>query len=321
MGLRSAAESKAMAKKAVFLDRDNTIIDDPGYLADRGAVKLLPGADLAIRSLAKAGYKIIVVTNQSGVAKGLITEEALKAIHAEMCHQLSSRGAHLDAIYYCPYHPEGTVEPYAADSDLRKPSPGMLLKGARELDIDLRQSWMVGDSSRDVEAGQRAGCRTVRVRTHATRMTGEAIIDDVQPDFTARNLADAARVILREGDRDLSQPARKAAEQPSPPPSPSEEEAPRPAGSTDNIGLMDDTQVRREILRYVRQLARTEAADEFSFTKVIAGIFQALAILALAATVVAALGKQPLAETQVWATVTAALQLMALTFFTMHRMR
>lgn len=310
-----------MAKKAVFLDRDNTIIDDPGYLVDPGAVKLLPGADLAIRTLAKAGFKIIVVTNQSGIARGLITEEGLKTIHAEMCRQLSSRGAHLDAIYYCPCHPEGTVDPYAVDSDLRKPSPGMLLKGAHELDIDLRQSWMVGDSPRDVEAGQRAGCRTIRLRTNATSMPGEAIIDDVQPDFTVRNLADATRVIFLEGDLDLSEPVKKAVERASPRPSPPPEEPARPAPSTDNIALMDDTQLRREILRYVRQLARAEAADEFSFTKVIAGIFQALAILALAATIVAALGKWSLAEAQVWATVTAALQLMALTFFTMYRTR
>ena len=155
-----------MAGKAVFLDRDNTVIEDPGYISDPQVVKLLPGVELAIKSLAQAGYKVVVVTNQSGVARGLLTEEMLERIHTELRRQLGQHGAHLDGVYYCPFHPEGTVEQYAKDSDLRKPKPGMLLKAAQELDIDVSASWMVGDSARDIEAGQRAGCRTVRVRAH-----------------------------------------------------------------------------------------------------------------------------------------------------------
>ena len=126
-------------------------------------MKLLPGVELALKSLAAAGFKIVVVTNQSGIARGLLTEETLAQIHAELRRQLSEKGAHLDAIYYCPYHPEGTVEAYAMESDLRKPQPGMLLKAAEEMDIDLPASWMVGDDARDIEAGQRAGCRTIRL--------------------------------------------------------------------------------------------------------------------------------------------------------------
>ncbi|MDP7288001.1 MAG: HAD family hydrolase, partial [Phycisphaerae bacterium] len=151
--------------KAVFIDRDNTIIDDPGYISDPAAVKLLPGVELAIKSLAQTGFKNIVCTNQSGIARGMLTEEGLDSIHAELRRQLGDKGAHLDAIYYCPFHPQGTVEKYACESDLRKPKPGMLLKAAADLDLDLSECWMVGDSARDIEAGQRAGCRTIRVRT------------------------------------------------------------------------------------------------------------------------------------------------------------
>ena len=186
-----------MGKPAVFLDRDHTIIEDPGYLSDPGAVKLLPGVERAIKSLAHAGYKIVVVTNQSGVARGLLSEETLDVIHGEMRRQLAAGGAHLDAIYHCPYHPDGTVEKYAIDSDLRKPRPGMLLKAASDMDLNLAESWMVGDSSRDVEAGQRAGCRTVRLRTGHTGSPGEAMDDDVHADFSVRTLVEAAKLILR----------------------------------------------------------------------------------------------------------------------------
>ena len=153
-----------MAEKCVFLDRDRTIIDDPGYLVDPETVRLLPGADLALRSLAQAGFKLVVVTNQSAIARGLLSEDGLEEIHNEMRRQLSERGVKLDAIYYCPYHPDGCVEEYAHDSVDRKPSPGMLIRASKDLQISLPDSWMVGDSPRDIEAGQRAGCRTVRVR-------------------------------------------------------------------------------------------------------------------------------------------------------------
>ncbi len=190
-----------MANKAVFLDRDHTIIDDPGYLSDPDQVKLLPGVELALKSLRQAGYLLVVVTNQSGVARGMFTEQTLKTIHAELQRRLEEKGARLDAIYYCPFHPEAQVEKYAKDSELRKPKPGMLLKAAEDLDIDLSASWMVGDSPRDVEAGQRAGTRTVRIRHPGEQLPRDQVGDVAQPDYTVRNLVDAARVIIREGGR------------------------------------------------------------------------------------------------------------------------
>jgi len=317
-----------MAYKAVFLDRDNTVIEDPGYISDLSAVKLLPGVELAIKSLAQCDYKIVVVTNQSGVAKGLLTEEALEKIHGEVRRQLAEHDAHLDGIYYCPYHPEGTVEQYAKDSDLRKPKPGMLLKAAKELDLDLSESWLVGDSARDIEAGQRAGCRTVRVRTrpshHAT--PGEEESEDVQADYTVRNLVDAARVILRSVQPAARSAApREAAEvvaarvpvasevgPPAPPP------AEQPAAEAAEPA--SDSAVRREILRHVRQLVRGRDVEEFSFTKLMGAIVQVLALLALLIVFVKML-QESIQHAILWALLAVALQLMALTLFTLRRQR
>ena len=188
-----------MSKRAVFLDRDNTLLEDPGYISDPSLVRLLPGVELALKSLAHAGYKLVVITNQSGIARGMLTEETLDKIHAEMRRQLSDSGVNIDAIFYCPYHPEGTVEQFAHESELRKPKPGMLLKAAKQLDIDLSASWMVGDSPRDIEAGLRAGCRTVRLKIHSTHQTMEYQQDeDIRADFTARNMVDAAKIIVHE---------------------------------------------------------------------------------------------------------------------------
>jgi D-glycero-D-manno-heptose 1,7-bisphosphate phosphatase len=172
----------------VFLDRDDTVIVDPGYISDPSMVRLIDGAAGAIASLAAAGYATVIVTNQSGVARGMLTEETLERIHTELRRQLAVQGTAVDAIYYCPYHPEGSVSAYCRDSDLRKPSPGMLLAAAKDLSLDLAQSWMVGDSRRDIEAGRRAGCRTVLV--------GAKDDPDAGADFRAADLAGAARLIL-----------------------------------------------------------------------------------------------------------------------------
>ncbi len=297
-----------MPHRAVFMDRDNTIIEDPGYLSDPEAVKLLPGVELAIKSIRQAGYKVVVVTNQSAVARGLMTEENLETIHAELRRQLAEKGAHLDGIYYCPFHPEGTVEKYTKESELRKPRPGMLLKAAEEIDIDLTSSWMIGDSGRDVEAGQRAGCRTIRVRLRPSQShtVGPAVQDeDAQADYTVRNLVDAARLILRAG------PIRSAGGTP-------------PVAVTDETSTtaetMDDSKVRQEILRCVRQLVSERGREEFSFTKLLGGILQMLTLLALLLTFWRMLQNEIPAAT-LWGVITVVLQLMALTFFIMQKQK
>jgi D-glycero-D-manno-heptose 1,7-bisphosphate phosphatase len=197
-----------MPHKAVFIDRDGTLIDDVGYLTDPSDLTLLPGAELAIKSLRQAGFRIVVVTNQSGVARGLLSETQLEDVHAHLRQQLAEKGAMLDAIYYCPYHPDGTVPKYTRQSDLRKPAPGMLTKAAEELDLDLSGSWMIGDSARDIGAGQQAGCRTILIDRPAETASappnpeGEGLWT---AEMTAKNLVEAARLIMR-AERETDEP-------------------------------------------------------------------------------------------------------------------
>jgi len=138
--------------KAVFLDRDGTIARDVPYCSRLEDFELLPGATQGIKLLNKHGFKVIVVTNQSGIARGYFTERTLAEIHDKMITQLAQHGAHVDAIYYCPHHPDDNC-------DCRKPKPRMVFQAARDLDIDLSQSYVVGDSEMDVELARQAGCK------------------------------------------------------------------------------------------------------------------------------------------------------------------
>jgi D-glycero-D-manno-heptose 1,7-bisphosphate phosphatase len=191
---------KKMPDKAVFLDRDDTLIEDPGYINDPAQVKLLDGVPEALIQLKALGYKLIVITNQSGVAHGIITEKALGEIHDRMKQLLVNKNAYLDGIYYCPYHPEGVVPKYRKESDLRKPSPGMLLKAADEMHIDLNHSWCVGNSSRDIEAGVRAGCKTILIDLppshQKTRPT--VLLTRVNPDYKAVNIKEVVNIIKKQ---------------------------------------------------------------------------------------------------------------------------
>ncbi|UCF34888.1 MAG: HAD family hydrolase [Phycisphaerales bacterium] len=157
-----------MKRPAVFLDRDGTIIEDAGYIGDPDNVRLLPRAGDAIRRLSEAGYLVIVASNQSGLARGLFDEQEMTEVHDRFEELLKSEGAKLDGAYYCPFldGPEAVVERYRRDSALRKPNPGLLMQAAEELDIDLDQSWMVGNSPTDVMAGRRAECRTILLDPH-----------------------------------------------------------------------------------------------------------------------------------------------------------
>ena len=182
-----------MKNKAIFLDRDDTLIADPGYINDPKQVRLLPAAADGLKQLRQMGYKLVVVTNQSAVARGIVTEEVLRQIHDQLIELLKAQGAVIDKIYYCPYHPDGVIEKYRKDSELRKPSPGMILKAAEEMDIDLAKSWMVGNSYRDISAGVRGGCRTILLDTsmhHPQKRLG-----DPTPDKIAINLKEVVNII------------------------------------------------------------------------------------------------------------------------------
>jgi len=188
-----------MSDKAIFFDRDDTLIEDPGYINSPDQVKLLDGVAEALNELKTLGYKLVVVTNQSAVARGIVTEKVLGEIHDRLKQILAEKNAFLDGIYYCPFHPEGVVPKYRKESDCRKPNPGMLHKAAAELDIDLRQSWCIGNSGRDVEAGRRAGCRTILIDkpAHHKGAASALAMAAVAADHRAVNIKEAVNIIKK----------------------------------------------------------------------------------------------------------------------------
>ena len=163
------AKNLANKQKAIFLDRDGTINKYVGFLRKEEEFELLPGVADAIKKINKSGYLAVVVTNQPVIARGEVTFEGLETIHNKMETLLGKEGAYLDAIYFCPHHThsgyEGEVKELKIDCDCRKPKPGMLLKAAEDLNIDLSQSYMVGDGENDIKAGKAAGCKTVLLNT------------------------------------------------------------------------------------------------------------------------------------------------------------
>lgn len=184
-----------MTRSAVFIDRDNTLIHNDGDLGDPAAVKLIQGAASAIASLRGLGYRIIVVSNQGGVARGVFTEADVDAVNeriAELVEQTS--GAVIDRFYYCPYHPKGTVAEYTREHPWRKPAPGMLLAAIEDLRLDAASCWMIGDQMRDIEAGHAAGVRTVLIRHGDPTRAGDS---EVEPDVVASNLVEAVRAVAQ----------------------------------------------------------------------------------------------------------------------------
>ncbi len=182
--------------RAVFVDKDGTLVDDIPYNVDPARVRLARGAVEGLRALTSAGYRIVVVSNQSGVARGLFDESALNGIEVRLSDLASAAGIRLAGFYWCPHHPGGAVARYAVACDCRKPAPGLLRRAASDLDIDLRASWMIGDILNDVEAGHRAGCRTVLVDNGGET---EWIMSPVRmPDFVVHDLEEASAVIVRE---------------------------------------------------------------------------------------------------------------------------
>jgi D-glycero-D-manno-heptose 1,7-bisphosphate phosphatase len=186
--------------RAVFLDRDGVITREPPVYAHKPEqLNILPSAAAAIRLLKENGYKVIVVSNQAGIAKGYYREEDTEIFNRLMREELAQTGAYLDGIYYCPHHPEATVPEYKKKCACRKPEPGMLLKAAAEMDIALKQSFLVGDKMSDIEAGKRVGCYNIAVRSGANpaEFDGrEAEYDHITDDLIA-----AARHILGIADK------------------------------------------------------------------------------------------------------------------------
>jgi D-glycero-D-manno-heptose 1,7-bisphosphate phosphatase len=150
---------------ALLLDRDGVIIEDLHYVANIDQVRVIDGAVAAIRQANAAGIPVVIVTNQSGVARGYMSEETVDNIHAYLKEWFEARGALIHKFYYCPHHPDHGSSRYRMQCACRKPEPGMLLRAGHELNLDLQRSWMIGDKLSDLRAGASAGCETVLVRT------------------------------------------------------------------------------------------------------------------------------------------------------------
>ena len=300
-----------MSDKAIFLDRDDTLIEDPGYINDPEQVKLLDGVPDALIQLKALGYKLIIVTNQSAVAHGIVTEKVLGEIHDRLKQLLAEKNAFLDRIYYCPYHPEGVVPKYRKESNSRKPSPGMLLQAADEMDIDLSQSWCVGNSRRDIEAGLRAGCKTILIDmppSHQRQPVSSMSLEGINPDYRAVNIKEAVNIIkkhLRSSSEQQKETQQVPTSQIEPEqqatdtPEPSEaqqtvlefqekenQQMESPKQQSDQDIPADKTEeLLSSILGQLKSMQRTEMFGEFSIMRLLAGVVQIIVLFCLLITV------------------------------------
>ena len=186
-----------MTRPAVFLDRDGTLIEKRAYLDRLDLLQLFPWTTDAIRLLNRAGFATVVITNQSGIGRGLIDEAFLRSVH-EACDARLARGnAHIDAYYFCPHHPDAVIPEYRQECRCRKPGPGLIEQACREMDLDPRRSVMVGDRWLDVASGQAAGTRTVLVRTGDGLHEADHPPAGARADAILNNLMEAVGWILR----------------------------------------------------------------------------------------------------------------------------
>lgn len=263
---------------AIFLDRDNTLILNDGDLGQPDKVRLVDGVPSGLAALREAGFSLVVVTNQAGVARGVFTEEDVDAVHqriATLIDEQASRAGLIDRFYYCPYHPDGTLTEYRRDHLWRKPHPGMILQAARDLGLDLTRSWVIGDQERDVQAGRSAGCRTVLVSKDAEliRKAGSTI--------AASDFSDAVRRILEQsGARGESAGGTHNGS----PVSPTVVEKPPPeasAGTSQRLADSgpDSAAMRRAVTELTEEIRsdRMRRAD-FTMLKMLAGLCQLLAL-------------------------------------------
>jgi D-glycero-D-manno-heptose 1,7-bisphosphate phosphatase len=190
-------------RRAVFLDRDgvlNRMIVHPDFgtvdsAANPEEIAVYPFVGEALRQLHQLDFALVVVTNQPGVAKGRFTTALLDAMHDKLRNEIARQGGGVDAIYCCLHHPQGKVEAYRVACDCRKPRPGLLLRAAEELDLDLARSYMVGDGVTDVAAGKTAGTSTIFVSARKCYTCDALAEEGVWPDYMVANLAEAASVI------------------------------------------------------------------------------------------------------------------------------
>jgi D-glycero-D-manno-heptose 1,7-bisphosphate phosphatase len=185
-----------MKQPAVFLDKDGTLVENVPYNVNPSKIRLARGAEESLPLLHSLGYRLIVVSNQGGVAHGLFHQEALLRVEERLRELMRRCGVPLSGFYWCPHHPQGKIPAFALPCFCRKPKPGLLIRAAHEQAIDLKSSWMIGDILDDVEAGARASCRTILLLNGGE--TEWVLSPRRLPNHAARDLGDAARIIASE---------------------------------------------------------------------------------------------------------------------------
>jgi D-glycero-D-manno-heptose 1,7-bisphosphate phosphatase len=184
---------------AVFFDRDGTLNEEVEFLTAPEQLRLIPGAGRAVRAVNENGFLALVISNQSGIARGLFTEADLIPIHAKFQQELGASGGRIDRIYYCPHHPTAGIPPYRVDCNCRKPHPGMLRRAEEEMGADLSRSYVIGDRVVDVLAGRNAGARGILVLTgYGASSVGECREQGVVPDYIAASVNEAVNFILND---------------------------------------------------------------------------------------------------------------------------
>jgi D-glycero-D-manno-heptose 1,7-bisphosphate phosphatase len=188
--------AKNKMKKAVFLDRDGTLIQDLGYICNFSQVGFFNFAAAAVRAMNAAGYLVIVISNQSAVARGICSEKEIELLHRQLQNYFKKDGANIAAFYYCPFLADGVISRFRQDSPLRKPAPGMLLQAAIDFKLDLPSCFMIGDKTDDILAGKASGCRTMLVRT-GQGLNSEISFQNTEPrpDYIVNDLLAASAII------------------------------------------------------------------------------------------------------------------------------
>jgi D-glycero-D-manno-heptose 1,7-bisphosphate phosphatase len=243
----------------VFLDRDNTLIANDGDLGDPSKAKLLPGVAEGLKRLKDAGYRLVIVTNQGGVARGHYGEADVDRVHAKIASLVDEESGGkrvIDRFYYCPFHPEGTHPDYRREHPWRKPRPGMLLQAAADLSLDLDRGWMIGDQARDILAGRAAGVRTILLGED------ETTIQASNPEFIVREFADAVDTILWHRMNDGVEAAQRAAERVKARSVMEVEVKPPHNGRSASIAVADLPVRKRRSKRAAREARAARAAQE-----------------------------------------------------------
>jgi D-glycero-D-manno-heptose 1,7-bisphosphate phosphatase len=182
--------------RAIFLDRDGTLIEEKNYICSLSQSNIFPYTAEAVQLMNRMGFKVIVISNQSAIARGLCTQEQVEQIHADLAAILLEKKARIHGFYYCPFHPEGIVPRFSQAHPWRKPEPGMILQAAHDFDLSLPDSYMIGDDLCDIQVGQKAGCKTILVLSGKGKDT-RILLDKegLAPDLVSENILDAIQMI------------------------------------------------------------------------------------------------------------------------------